>query len=291
MIDSVVSVHTNPLTCGTAKFNAELARQLGVPLMDLDQPASPHPLYSLRAQETDGPTGLPEPYSLFLHEIDDKWRWFIPNAVDIWAGNQAIADWVRPMRPDVHLAHCPATVTGNAHRGDFDVLCFGMAHKFQAPLFEKLRTVLAHSYSGYTISLSTAIHEGSSWDEGFTRNQDLMREVFGSHLRCMGFLADDGLARLLRHVNLCALFFEPAARANNTSLWAALEACVPTVTNLDALSPRELIHGVSVLDIHQLQELPQADEMRTMRHYGLKAAHAYSWDRLIAQMTRPVHAA
>ena len=83
---------------------------------------------------------------------------------------------------------------------------------------------------------------------------------------------------------MIALFYEPAVRANNTTLWAALEAGTPVITNLEADSPKELIHNRSVFDLAQLTQWPDASECREVRHGGREAAKVYSWDRLISAL-------
>ncbi len=299
MIDAVLSVHTNPIGCGVAKWNRQLAQQMGVPFASFDHSTGfQHPLISVRWSEmaqylAQGLAFEPHKsstYDLFLHDIDDYAGWSVwaLRASTIYAANETLAEKIRPIRPDVITAFCPGTVEGDGSRGFLDILAFGMAHRFQARYFEQLRDLLGDS--NYTISLSTAIHEGRSWDEDFTQNMDLMREVFGRRLRCLGFLADDGLRRMLTTVNAVALFFEGGVRANNTSFWSVMAAGIPVVTNLDAGSPPELKHGVNVFDIAQMQEWPQADQRRIQRWGAVHAAKTYSWDRLVTVLTAKVPA-
>ena len=66
-----------------------------------------------------------------------------------------------------------------------------------------------------------------------------MRSVFGPHLRVLGFLGDDALARVLVEVDAVACYFTPALRANNTSYWAAVDAGKTIYTNRDEHSPKE----------------------------------------------------
>lgn len=292
--DCILSVHLNPLTCGVAKFNVQLAERLGVPCLRLDAQPFAYPLISIKtAEDRDEWAEVVCWYrqcDLLLHDLprglcaDSAVR----NATRVYAANETIAADVRRLRADVIVCGCPATLHGNATRGTLNVLSFGMAHKYQAHHFERLAQLLDETPDTYTVSVSTGIHEGSPWDETFTANMALMRGVFGDHLRALGFLADDALAKELREVQAVALFFDPAARANNTSLWAALEAGTPVITNLDQDSPPELQHGVSVFDLAHLTEWPDAAACRVVRAGGRKAAEAYSWERLIATLTAPV---
>ena len=246
MIDAVLSYHMNPATCGVAKFNHALAKRLGVPARSFME-GSRVPLVSVKFSELldnlawhiigPAPDAL---YDVFLHDVPlgNAHSTFVFKARRVYAANEVIADSVRAYRPDVITAHCPSTVEGNADRGDYRVLTFGMAHKVEAVLnhFRRLRDDLERDHPGYTLSLSMGLHEGTRMDEAFT-TAEAMREIFGERLRVLGFLADDALARELAECDAVAAFFVPALRANNTSAWAALAAGKFLYTNLDAQSP------------------------------------------------------
>jgi hypothetical protein len=241
MIDAVLSYHMNPATCGVAKFNHALAKRLGVPLAGVygDSRKYWRPLLSIKPGEIGG-YDLPYPngqYSLFLHSFDSRVIGLASHARRVFAANAEIADLVRPYRDDVITAHCPSTVEGDASRGSYRVLTFGMAHKLVLPHFVNLKRELERDHPDYTLSLSTAVHEGSPWDEALTSSTEAMRDIFGDRLRVLGFLADDALAKEIRDCDAVAAFFVPALRANNTSAWAALAAGKFLYTNLDAQSP------------------------------------------------------
>lgn len=244
MIDAVLSYHLNPQTCGVAKFNQHLAQRLGVPcatmLYDRDKYA--HPLVSIKTSEHPlavsfgyGRSG----FDLFLHDVPMECREFLQNPTRIIAGNAVIAANLRPIRPDVITAFCPPTVDGNPTRGAYRVLTFGMASKILdvLPHFRNLKEELDRDHPDYTLSLSTAVHEGSPWDESLTQSIDALRGIFGDQLRVLGYLADDALAKELQECDAVAAYFVPALRANNTSAWAALAAGKFLYTNLDSQSP------------------------------------------------------
>lgn len=243
-IDAVLSYHLNPQTCGVAKFNQQLARRLGVPCVQLSSnPAAyAYPLVSVKLAEN--PFALMFQYGqcgfdLFLHDVPVDCREYLQNPRRIIAGNAVIAADLRPIRPDVITAFCPPTVDGNPHRGAYRVLSFGMASKIHdvLPHFRNLKDELDRDHPDYTLSLSTAVHEGSPWDASLTQSIDAMRAIFGDKLRVLGYLADDALAKELQDCDAVAAFFVPAFRANNTSAWAALAAGKFLYTNLDAQSP------------------------------------------------------
>ena len=231
MVDAVLSHHTNPLTCGTAKFNHQLAQRLGVPLRGIMPWSGPNrfPLVSLKIDEMgtlyhDVFFHADEGYDLLLHDRT------LPEDSPLY----------RQARRVLYADELgiPATIQGNPHRGGYRVLTFGMAHKLALPHFEQLKTFLDRDRGAdYTISLSTAVHEGHPWEGTLESSAASMRAIFGDKLRVLGFLADDALAKEIQDCDAMAMFFEPAMRANNTSAWAAIAAGKRLFTNRDEHSP------------------------------------------------------
>lgn len=274
MIDAVLSYHANPATCGVTKFNMQLAEQLGVPHSHWDDRRFKHPLYSLKASEI--------PTSLRLH--------WLSRPYDVLWHDEGLEGYSEPAERVFYASHtgCPSTLRGDSTRPGLNILSFGMAHKVQQAQFVQLKAILDAHGQAYTVSMSAAVHEGREWDT-IAENDRLVRGIFGSHARFLGYLADDALAREIRDSHMIALFYDPAVRANNTTLWAALDAGTPVITNLDAGSPKELVHGRSVFNLGQLIHWPDASECRAVRHGGRAAASVYSWDRLIGILNAPAH--
>lgn len=288
MIDAIWSWHTNPLTCGVAKWNHALAKRLGVPCESLRTGQATHPLISIKTREAPETWSLHLPlhrsFDLFLHDMPNLQQLARVRASRLFAANHEIAEAVRPIRPDVIELWCPSTLNGNLRRGQITIWTFGMAHKVQLVHFATLKALLDQTPEAedYTICQSVAIHEGTSWDDTFTETARAMRELFGEdHLRFLGFLADDALVKEMREAQAVALFYDPAVRANHTTVWAALELATPVITNLDQDSPPELAHDVSVFDIAQLDEWPQAGRRQDVRAGGRRATERYSWERLL----------
>jgi len=284
--DAVWTYHTNPLTCGVAKFNWQLADRLGVPCESLGLQPRACPLVSVKPSEIAEALSFFAPvYDLFLHDFEVTPRnvaWVI-GARRIYAGNNVIADAVEDMRPDVIEAWCPSLLQPSRPAGNYRVLLFGMGHKRQAAHLGQLRKLLDASRFDYTIEASTGIHEGSPWDAGWHASARVLHEIFGSRLRLLGYLADDALADAIATASLMALFYDPAARANNTSLWAALNSGRPVITNLDGESPSVLVHGETVLDLYQMRSLLERMVVK-VGPAGQAAAQAYSWPRLMSIM-------
>ena len=269
--DAVLSYHMSPLTCGVARFNQQLAKRLGVPMRPLSHDCQ-SPLISIKPSEMPGPkVGRVWPvFDLLLHD-----RLWGPDTPGVRAARRVFyADEIG----------CPSTLEGNPTRGTTDVLLFGMSHKINGhpTRLMRLRALLDQSGQDYTVSVSTAVHEGTPWDGAFTTTCDSLRAVFGERLRVLGYLADDALARELRTCRAVALFFDPAARANNTTLWAAMDAGAPVITNLDQNSPGDLVHNQTVFDLDRMTEWPAGGLLMAVKSDGQRAAQEHSWDKLIA---------
>jgi len=271
MIDSVWTSDHHPSLCGTAKFSHQLAQRLGVPVNDY---TATHPLISVRASEWDHYTQRFAPqHDLFLHDWWNNDGAIVPlvmKARHIYAANENIAKDISTIRPDVVTLWAPSTIQGNPHRGTINVLTFGMAHKIQPAEYEKLKELLDATGEDYTVSVSTAIHEGSPWDET-ALVADRLRSIFGSSLRVLGYLADDALAKELQEATAVAIFYDPALRANNTSFWAALELNGNVITNRDDQSP-----PVQAWNIDGLKSFP------IVHFRGLNKT--YTWDRLVGTL-------
>lgn len=277
------------MTCGVAKFNQLLARHLRMPLYPLSSTfaVGRHALISIKPDElsTYGAHRVrtwPDPYSLFLHSDWAKWpEMAVPilsAASAVYAANGQIAASLVRHRADVITAFCPGTMGGDGTRGGRDILLLGMAHKTSVRWWRELRRVLEVDTPDYTVILSTAVHEGSPWEPQLQQTRASLCRVFGSHARYAGFVADDGVRRLLCHVDGAALFFDPALRANHTSAWTMLQAGVPLITNLDRDSPAR--HDHECFDVSLLTEWPSADRLRAVRHGGRVLAETYDWQTL-----------
>lgn len=243
MIDVVLTHPHPPIACGVARFSHQLAARLGVPCERLDKQPYRYPLISIKCSETDGYWARLaqwyRQYDLFLHDAphgldcDDA----IYHARRVFTGDMEIAKAIAVSRSVVPL-FCPGTISGDPTRGPYNVLVFGMGHKLNLPRFRELKTQLDQTKGdGYTVSLSTAVHEGTDWPQVLADAEREMRAIFGDKLRVLGFLGNDALAKELQECDAVAAYFEPALRANNTSAWAALEAGKTLYTNTDEFSP------------------------------------------------------
>lgn len=265
MIDAVLSYHTNPATCGVAKFNQRLARELGVPCL---------PLNEFPIEDSDPYTGRTVLVSIKPSEIRGSDIWWYCKTYDLLLHDRALGDEHPVIKKARRVWYadeigCPSTIEGNRSRGDVNVLTFGMAHKIQTKHYETLKLLLDATGRDYTVSVSTAVHEGSPWDETALVG-DKLRAIFGDRLRILGYLADDALVAEMARCSAIAMFFDPALRANNTTFWAAVDSGAPVVTNLDEQSP-DVAHRIA-MDIAHLVEWPKP--FRAWHN------HRYTWSNI-----------
>jgi hypothetical protein len=247
---SVVSYHTDPQTCGVAKFSAHLAAHLGVPhvpLLDSLQWGD-YPLFSLKAAEL---TGVPlraclphdqlwhDPPPLNYHPSGRVWKLY----------ETGVPSLVRS-RP---IGTAPVLFT------------FGMSHKLDHDRFLELRALLPL----HELWISTAEHEGA----GPSKVPGLMA-AWGPRARNLGHLTDDALALVWPRVHAFVAFFAGGLRANNTSVHAALDAGVPVVTNHGPRTPLDL--AAVTYDYRTLAEsgwfLPRP------------AGSPYTWERFLREL-------
>ena len=305
MIGSIVGYHLNPWTCGIAKFNAILARYLDVPVVgfpDATERPGRSPLLSIKLSEFAPEhlalleTWINErsgEYDLFLHAVSggDQERRLIANARRVFCGNRELSSALAPLRPDNIEGYCPGTIQAPRRitHTELQVFTFGMAHKIRVDHYRKLERLIAATGVSYKIFVSTALHEGTSFDDSFVIRFEELQEIFGANVFFMGYLSDTAVFNQLMDASFLAAFFERGLRANNTTVNAAFEYGRAVVTNLDQFSPRGYEHMKTVLDINQLDSLPDAAAFdRIGRAASAVATSHYGWDGLLSRIRSEV---
>jgi hypothetical protein len=305
-IDGVLGYHLNPLTCGVAKFNVVLAHRLGVPMLgvfDGRVAALDHPLLSLKLSEfseTDRAAlaSLVETaawrrrYSLFLHAWSDTpvEQLLLSRAASVHCGNGELVSELRARRGDVALSWCPSTLLEPQRfkPEGVSVFAFGMAHKVRSGLHRSVQTLLEATGRPYSVYLSTALHEGTAFDERFTVVFDELREIYGAHIYFLGYMSDTAVYNYLLDTTFFAAFFDKGVRANNTTVNAAMDCGSVVITNLDDHSPTEFRHMHNVIDINRCDVLPtEAATLASLAERAREtAAGALGWDALVATLSR-----
>jgi hypothetical protein len=304
MIDCIAGYHLNPWTCGIAKFNMLLARHLGLPVVGIgseDLKNHQRPLLSLKLSEF-----TPEDiatldqwasvhagrFELFLHAFDAtevEWR-LLAAAERVYCGNRELFRTLSPARPDIVELFCPGTLLSpqRFQRTELSVFTFGMAHKIRVPLYSRLRDLLEGTGRSYSVYVSTALHENTSFDDAFVVRFKELLSIFNGQIYFMGYLSDTAVFNHLVDCTFLAAFFEKGLRSNNTSVNAAMECGCAVITNLDEDSPQGLVHMKNVIDINRCDRLPDLEEAVRIGRGAREVAHSdYGWDQLVAQL-RPV---
>ena len=304
MIDCIGGYHLNPWTCGIAKFNTILAKNLDVPVVGIRAVELGNyrlPLLSLKLSEfTDSDaadldlwgTAHAGMFELFLHAFDGTpiEKRLVASAARVYVGNTELYRELSPLRPDVQELFCPGTILHpqRFQRTELSVFTFGMAHKIRVPLYRRLRDLLDATGKSYSVYVSTALHENTSFDGSFVVRFEELQSIFNGQVYFMGYLSDTAVFNHLMDCTFVAAFFEKGLRANNTTVNAAMESGCAVITNLDEHSPAGLVHMQNVIDINLCEALPAAEQTQRIGRAARDIAHAqYGWDQLVAQL-RPV---
>jgi hypothetical protein len=302
MLSAVVSYHTNPYTCGVARFNLALSQALGLPLLRLDdflvETLTSKVLVSLKLDEIDSAaldrlsTAVQAgriSFDLFLHASNDSTleRDLCSSAVRVFAASAEIASQVSATRSDVVACFAPgAPVLPLQASVDCTLLTFGMAHKIRSDGYRKLAALLRGDSRTFRLEISTALHEGGSFDESFFMIGAEITSAFGGDVRFLGFLADAEVSQRLREVDALVAFFPRGARENNTTVLSAMTHGCAVITNLDSHSPPWMVHGSTLFDISQMSSFPTKSDLRRVREAGMRAANSFSFEYL-AQILTP----
>ena len=304
MIDCIAGYHLNPWTCGIAKFNTILARHLNLPVVGIgsvDLNDYRRPLLSLKLSEfTPGDartlhewvTAHAGDYELFLHAFDgtEIEHALMASAAKVYCGNRELFHELAPARPDIVELFCPGTLLNPQRfkRTELSLFTFGMAHKIRVPLYRRLRDLLEATGKSYSVYVSTALHENTSFDGSFVVRFEELQALFNGQVYFMGYLSDTAVYNHLVDSTFLAAFFEKGLRANNTTVNAAMECGCAVITNLDEHSPAGLVHMKNVIDINKCERLPDTAKAEQIGRSAREIAHAeYGWEHLVTQL-RPV---
>jgi hypothetical protein len=301
-MDAILTYHTNPLTCGVARFNLALSQQLALPYLNLFSPEALQtklPLVSIKRSEFSGADALrlesiagdPSIWPglrLFFHDYSASpaEAKLLRRAEIVYCGNEVLFNEMRALHDNVVLAWCPGYLFDSRpfdQHAEISIYTFGMAHKLRADYFYRLRDLLDVTGKSYAIYVSAAVHEGKTLEDTFTAAYEELVECFGERVRFLGFLSDGALYNRLTSSTFFAAFFQDGVRSNNTSISTAMQSGAVVLTNLDARSPPELRHLVNVIDIRQCHDrLPlDPDVLETVRAGGQAFATSKGWEPLV----------
>ena len=293
--ECVGSFHTNPYTCGVARFNGALASALKSKVMPLSLAASLGPgkiLLSIKLQEIDdagkshletilSKSGLA--FDIFLHatEGSDLEIRLLQRAQRVFAASAEIGSEIKSRRPDVVSLFAPgAPVTAVSKQTEINLLTFGMAHKISADGYRRLGKLLGAANRSFQLEVSSALHEGTSFDESFFLVGAEISQAFGGNIVFLGFLADQEVSRRLQESTALVAFFPKGVRENNTTVMSAMAHGCAVISNLDSASPSWMKHGHNIFDINQLENFPEAIIIKQVGKNAQTAVAEFSFDRL-----------
>jgi len=300
LYSSVVSYHTNPYTCGVARFNQALAKEMRIPLCSVSKfmPSSESiSLLSIKFEEMSAESAedlwaqldqVDAKFDLFLHgvtqsEIENQ---YINRARRVIVATREYAEIVRAQRPDVLSYFAPGAAESSKKTNvDITLLTFGMAHKIRSDGYRKLGEILTADERSVQLEISTALHDGTSFSEDFFSVGSEISEVFNGNVSFLGFLADDEVSRRLCAADALVAFFPSGVRENNTTVLSAMAHGCAVITNLDSLSPSWMKHNDSVFDISQLNTFPTNAELIRVGIAARVAVNPYSFESLATLLT------
>ena len=301
MYSAVVSYHTNPYTCGVARFNHSLAQAMKVPVVQLGthcaNPRAGEALVSIKVEELDAASlaafiGAVQDekfeFSLLLHGLNktDEERKLCQRAKKIFAASAEIASGLSSIDSEVVAVFAPgAPVLPRKEPVDCTFLTFGMAHKIRSEGYRRLASILEQDSRTFRLEISTALHEGGTFDESFFTVGEEISAAFSGNVRFLGFLTDSEVSERLAAVNALVAFFPHGARENNTTVLSAMSHGCPVITNLDAYSPSWMVHGETIIDIEKLDEFPPTTELHRIGRLGQREASKFTFDRLAEILT------
>lgn len=301
-MDTVLSYHMNPLTCGVARFNRAVSDQFDLPMISMFSPeglAARRPMLSFKVSEmtdpdierlgriADDPSIWPH-LRLFFHDysghqVESK---LIHRAEKVYCGNEALYEEIRALTKNAVKAWCPGYLFETRvmdNGAEIKLYTFGMAHKLRADYYYRLKDLLDATGKTYRLYISAAIHEGTSLDDSFTAAYEELRSIFGDSVYFLGFISDASLYSFLKTCTYFAAFFRTGVRANNSSVSTAMQCGAVVLTNLDDDSPPDFAHMDSVIDIRQCTDgLPLDPEvLRRIGDKGRKVSERLGWDPLL----------
>jgi len=298
MYAAVVSYHVNPYTCGVARFNHSLAKALGIPLLGLSdylKVKSPDlVLLSIKLEEVDSDTlqrlsntvtSQEIMFDFFLHTFEDSTlsHALCKRAERLYASSHELAVLASVIRTDLITVFAPGAPARPLRTAvDCSLLTFGMAHKIRSSGYRKLAGIIANDKRTFRLEISTALHEGGTFDEHFFNVNREISSVFSGSVHFLGFLADSEVSERLNVVDALVAFFDRGVRENNTTVLSAMSHGCPVITNLDKFSPAWMVHGVTMFDIDQLHLFPQEAELRRVGESGMRVASEFNFERLAA---------
>lgn len=296
MFSRVVSVHTNPYTCGVARFNRSLAEDLGVAMISLSEYLAESciegALLSLKMEEVPESQSIDlmnaviasaNSFTYFVHDFTNcqLQRVLASRATRVFANSAELAHDMSELRQDTVAVYSPgARVRPQLGVPEIRLLTAGMAHKIRSDGYSALEEVLKSDSRHIRLEITSAIHEDQRFDEVFFSVSQEIGRAFHHEVHFCGFLSDEELSQRLYEVDAYVAFFPRGARENNTTVLSAMTHGCPVITNLDADSPPWMRHGDTLFDVNSLNSFPSEEELERVGIAGMQVASQFNFRRL-----------
>jgi glycosyltransferase involved in cell wall biosynthesis len=297
--DRVVSYHHNIHTCGVARFNRGIADHLSIKMGFIDAVSDEicsHPLVSIKKTEISlaAITKLHAqlldrklPYSIIFHDYlnSELEQDLLKNALYVMALNREMKEKLDQVREDVILGFAPGSQPYAGLEADTELrlITFGMAHKINPSGYESVGQLLRAGSQTYRLEISSALHEGTQFDDDFFSMGEEISNYFGGNVDFLGFLADAEVSRRISRAHAMLAFFPQGARENNTSVLTALSHGISVITNLDRFSPEWMQHGKTVFEVSKLEVFPPIDELARIGRNAKQAVNEMTYETLVSR--------
>jgi hypothetical protein len=305
MYSAVVSLHTNPYTCGVARFNRALSEELKTSILPLDvylkNGTAGTALLSLKIDEM--PAATQEQLARFISDRSPRFSYFVHDASDtefqhllmksavrVFANSRELTTVLSGFRHDIVTVYSPgASVQKPLPAAEIRLLTAGMAHKIRQEGYLKLAQLITKCKKSVRLEVTTALHDGQKFDEEFFSIASEIRSAFNGNVHFCGFLSDEELSHRIQDVDAFVAFFPRGVRENNTTVLSAMAHGCPVITNCDEFTPPWMAHSVTVFDVNSLAEFPSRDALRQVGSAAKSVVGNYDFERLAAILQTSSH--
>jgi hypothetical protein len=270
----VISYHTNTWGCGIARFNELLAGELESEIMSFGELCTRKPTEKILVsislkefseldkrnfQELMQQLQKQIDFDLLLHSLDesDLEKILIIKSNQVFSLNEEISHKLHELGISSSTLFTPSLFKADMSANEieentFKLITFGMAHKIELDLVKNLIRNVKECGLNPKIYLSTALHVGEQPLDDLNRTIQEIEERLKIEINFLGFLSDAALSKSIQESDALFRFFNPAVRANSTSIMAGMSLGIPTFTNIDNFSPKWLQHNHNFFDISKL---------------------------------------
>jgi hypothetical protein len=316
-ITNIISTHESPRYSGVAKFGVRLAAELGCRFYGVEEALElaregvcGHVLLSTKFQDLDDIDCIkwyrlleiidkPElTISIFLHSfhhLDIELK-LLSRSRNIFAGNSEILHKCEDLNFYPKQLWCPNLIESGQKvskkprivrpRNFVNLFTFGMAHKVSfARVCQSVEEVSGLGID-FILTVSTSKHEKIEAKQ-FRNIQSLLTDRFPGQIKFLGFLDDDAIFEKAGEMDAALLLFNPAVRANNTTMYTAMELNLPVICKVDRFSPVWLEDKHNFLNIDKLSKSDfTAPNLERISNNASRIVRSeYSWYRLVQALS------